>query len=893
MTSADNNLWITVDLNLTNLELATGLDVKLSNRPVMGDDGADVAGGRYYPILRGFSGVGADCRGALPKSGTGSIILSDENGQFDNFRKFSDILQRYTAINTTATIKVYHGPEDDNDVRADLSTIWTANVQQVRREVVTDSFNPEVSYSTIELVLQSRGLESKVVTKEINSENFTSAPTKSLGKTLPIVFGGDRQVRGYRVTADAGTNADYAYATTFGTKFENKGVQTYYVRDDTGKYVPFSGAASTSTELNGYALDANKASDVFGDAEIERAYKITPSSTYIITQGHFYMYAAASSQSNEGVFNIREDDNGVPGRVIRQAKFDFSNISGTGEHKIEFAFSKPLVMDSSKVWYFGYAIGWGEADVVSNGDFSSGSTGWTTEAGWSISGGKASYSGSSTTNKLLSQVGILQEGDAYEFRATVSNFTGSGRAGFNVATADGSKASRTITADGTIECFAKAKQSDLEFFARADSGSISFDVDDIQAFHKLDQRMFPYTSTVDNTTMYRLEKASGPGGESVWGENTTAAQPYFALYGLATTDTATGSGVDRNGLGYSKVALTQKTAPTNYTAPDLDDLSLILEIDGLADDSSGTLTGTSNQRIEYIDNVLQLLQYEYNGSTWVDNLKWDFAEYASTYVEIRSGLRYREVDGATRGRVSFEGLVGDICSNQATRIVMLNNGKFAPYCWGEEQATAKVLTDDEVKIKTVNWLGTETVVNSATINYGRRIIDADVSDAAAEGQFSEYESSVRWEDDTSTETAELTGQSRTIYGVRELAQTNYPWVAEDTTAEAMARHFLGVYRHSHIYVTLETPLVYNTDLEIMDVIELVSPEMSAYLGSAGNAGLPYYDDDEVDLILGHHWKRAQRYRVQIEGKSISWSANTYPVLYLTCRVLNNYPHDPT
>lgn len=59
--------------------------------------------------------------------------------------------------------------------------------------------------------------------------------------------------------------------------------------------------------------------------------------------------------------------------------------------------------------------------ILTNGDFSSGSTGWTVGTAWTISGGVASVLTATTTSDL-SQVGVVKGGTSYKLRFTVLNY---------------------------------------------------------------------------------------------------------------------------------------------------------------------------------------------------------------------------------------------------------------------------------------------------------------------------------------------------------------------------------------------------------------------------------------------------------------------------------------
>lgn len=896
MSTADaSNIWVSATITLKHKEDNTSLAVTVSNRVQHGETAANIATDRYYPILKEVRGVGGQVTGPLPSPGTGSIILSDENNQLDNFRKFSDLLDRYAIINSTCAIKYDLEEEGDNAVRGTLSNLWTSKVKNVAIRRANNSHAPGESFSTISIELQSRGVQQKVITKAVSENNFSSAPEKSLGKHLPVVFGQYRECPGIRVTADDSSTHDYAYATTFGVNYVNDRVELFFAKDDAGEFQTFSGAASTSTELNGYALDGNKAQDIYAQEEIERAYEINPSTTYIITQGHFYLYTSRSGPNTEGVFNIREDDNGSPGRVVRQAKFDFSTTSGTGEQKIEFAFSKPLVMDAEKTWYFGFSVRDEQEDTeLQSGDFSSGA-GWTANTGWSISGGQAHFNSAATSNRLAYQTPPLQVGTQYRMTGEITNWSGSGRAGISNACLEASKADRTVTDSGNIDVVGIAKQEQYEFFGRASSGTLSFDVDNVTAT-PLGTSVYPYTSTVDSATCWFLAKDAGSQGERVWFSN-SSPQPYFALYGVAVTDTTTPSTseLDQHGLGHSYVTLSQKSAPSNFTAPDLGDLNLVFSVFGLTDDSGGTITGASNTLLTKVHHCVELLTLEHSGSgVFASSSDWDFLTFSSTHTFASSGNLVRNLQGRTEGRATFESFLADICSQHQSKIVMTSAGKFALYMWGEKQSSKDVLTDDDINLQAVDMLGTSTVINSVEFYYDKGIVNAEIVNAVSQGgAYRDYRRSLFWDGDTNAESGELVGINDQIYGLRELAKDTFDLVTDDGAAETVAKYYLGVFRAPHVYATLQVPLEKAATYELMDVVEILSPELMTYFGTSANALLPHYDSDPVDLLRGHHWKRGKRYRAQIEGKEISYQKGEFPLVTLRVRLLTNFPQDPT
>ena len=98
-----------------------------------------------------------------------------------------------------------------------------------------------------------------------------------------------------------------------------------------------------------------------------------------------------------------------------------------------------LMLDKSK----GLALG---AELVTNGDFSNGSAGWTLGAGWSVAGGEATHAAGASS---FIRQGTAQANTWYKLQITVSNYSGSG----NVTPGIGNANPLSISANGTYTVY--------------------------------------------------------------------------------------------------------------------------------------------------------------------------------------------------------------------------------------------------------------------------------------------------------------------------------------------------------------------------------------------------------------------------------------------------------
>lgn len=129
-----------------------------------------------------------------------------------------------------------------------------------------------------------------------------------------------------------------------------------------------------------------------------------------------------------------------------------------------------------KVWksYLRDAAGFGP-EKITNGDFASGSTGWTTPAGWAVSGGKMVKT-AGAANYLMQNAG-LTAGKYYKVVFTISDYVaGAVVLGLGPQTSY-FDARIAFAANGTYTVYLIAQNTDIRFLAN--SGTTALSLDDI------------------------------------------------------------------------------------------------------------------------------------------------------------------------------------------------------------------------------------------------------------------------------------------------------------------------------------------------------------------------------------------------------------------------------
>ena len=250
------------------------------------------------------------------------------------------------------------------------------------------------------------------------------------------------------------------------------------------------------------------------------------------------------------------------------------------------------------------------------------------------------------------------------------------------------------------------------------------------------------------------------------------------MYGIAITDSAdVGNTVD-----YASFELSQKSAPTNQTNPDLTKLRFVVDISGLKDDSSGTLSGTNNKVLDSAADVARYVIAEGNNNLDTSSFSAD-GTLETNYP--------RNIDGATVGRQNSSSILAEVCANSACRLVARLNGNIAIWPYGVEQTSVTTITEAHARLLKYEFLGTQSVINSVQLQYNKKVIALEIEDVQ-EGAARNFAASLDWENGESNEVDTWTAESSNLYGTRKLRDvfTTLKWIAEQDSAEFLAKYYL-------------------------------------------------------------------------------------------------------
>lgn len=371
---------------------------------------------------------------------------------------------------------------------------------------------------------------------------------------------------------------------------------------------------------------------------------------------------------------------------------------------------------------------------------------------------------------------------------------------------------------------------------------------------------------------------------------------YFALFAAKFTDDVSpgAAEINEDDLGHAFIEVTQKTAISGVTNPALTDLDLLFVVDGLNDTPGGTVTASASARLRSPQHIVEALLATNVWSS--DATVYDASKFSATHTQVNnsSNRYYRDLDGATEGRVTMIELLEDICRHTGCRIAQFNGGtdSLGLWAWGTETDPVAVLSDEDLEAVDVQGGGTESIVNRVMFFYDKRVKDLDISRGTSTGQFRNWAGSLDWYNGKNSLVTALANDSEDAFGKREVAVQGYPLIGSLVSAERLAEFLMSVYSMPTETATLRGPWGVASGVDLLDVVEIVHPDLPAHFGTSPNPALPAFDGETVEALLTTYPKRGKRYRAIVEGKRISFD-NSIAVATITARLLNNFPTDPT
>jgi len=394
--------------------------------------------------------------------------------------------------------------------------------------------------------------------------------------------------------------------------------------------------------------------------------------------------------------------------------------------------------------------------------------------------------------------------------------------------------------------------------------------------------------------------------DGTWGFHYFNQKPFAsAFYGVVISDEPDGAtSLDPNtGLSAAYFTLSQKTALTGLESPDLRSLDMVANIDGIIDGAfgGGTITGVNATLLEAPLHIAKLLDHEFDGAAWVTG-DFDFTKYSTSHSGTIDGATapyQRVLSGRIEGPATRDFIFSEVCRNSACRVVSFagSSKSLGIYAWGKNVASTRTIDEEDCRVRRVEVRGSDSVANWLTIRYSanlRYLTPLDFITAQQSRDLYGIKQLFVNCPEFAALGNEMLGVSNSLFGRRDNANPDYRLLNADASVALMLKYLAARYAIPDVYVTVEIlDLNKYRALDMLDVVTISSPVLGSFFGTSSDADYPQHDGEVVDLVPGEYWRRAEFVRMQIEGREIFFTENSPPWLRLLCRVLNNYPKDPT
>ena len=766
---------------------------------------------RYKPLIKSISGIGLSVgQNGMPVKSTGTLVLDNSKDSFENGRKLGDLFERYTPIGKNLILFIEEGAENNGGFSYDTATRWDAKVSSIS----------DMSNGTITLSLESISFENKKLSTVIppycyititgTGGNLTRLLTvdRNIGRPLPLLFGDQVEVPCVPIfTPDDAFNI-YGLPTEFSPYTAGNYFSVY-------AYAAAFGQNSAVYQSTGFGA----LTDVY----------------------NFQIYC----KDDEGVY--RSIDNG-------SSTYSATIENTTGANYITAAGMTERAFKLS--------------EAVTGG----------TENGV-LTGGAWRFKGQNSG-------GITPTGEIYISLYELSDFTTQARPSKLVATATIKKSDYLSNVRGASDFWAYFAW-DKPIVMKSDGNNPPF------AGYAISMRLSQYDTA---TTDFVDGGASAVTGKTYWtrtsnGEwSVTATQNNTGVYKLYTAVfkneklSATETTDYYNDYIVHGIKVSQETSLTPSTRPSLGDLDFIIKTTGMIDDADGTITGSAGSVIKRIDHVVKLITSEFNGTKYVVSSNWDFTDFSADYSSIYStGGLSRYIEGATEGEITLESLLAQIMQETGSKILQRSEGiysinPFTVWVWGANHSVVDittmfkaVFTDEIISNVSFRRLDSSSIVNRVKINYKKSYLNYNITSAIQDGNASYYTNTLDAGTMTGGAYTALAGLSKQIYGEKFLDNLNFNFIGDSETARIMAEYFLRNFDHPQSVAKFNVPYWAIKNLELMDLVEVISAELPAYYGATYNASAPVYNGANVDLQNAEHQIRAVRYSGYVISKAFDYS----------------------
>lgn len=400
----------------------------------------------------------------------------------------------------------------------------------------------------------------------------------------------------------------------------------------------------------------------------------------------------------------------------------------------------------------------------------------------------------------------------------------------------------------------------------------------------------------NTVSVNELRKNTGDANNSYteWSFAGTGRVPLYKLNKVSGVITTQPASPTPEGFIYERLALTQVGPVSGQANPPLDSIQILASVQGVRVAGSGAGAPVA------VQTNINRLAYSWNGSAWVDSNYWDTTTFLARYLSLYGAdigsptdpVRGRTLRAVYDSKTSFTELLVDVCKGTASRVGILPSGRLFMYPWGDRQAVVAEIPYFDITPLDWQQRDSSTVINRATIVSGRSPLYS--IDTGNEKIPVGYERSTTFSFATSAFYADMTRESRVMYGEKELGDGVLNAYGVDSV---VAEYYLTRFAKPAVYASFVVPWHRYNTLRMFDVINFQHPEFPAFYGTDPEPALPSVDTgsavQRTDPALGYEFTRAETYRGLIEGISYVMNMEHAPAIKLTVLVLLNQPWDPT
>lgn len=854
-----------------------------------------------FPILESVGEVSLNAGEFLPSTSFSSISISNHRGSFGADRRFSDVLQRYTAINQT--VNFYVG-ESDNFTDAPTSWTQIASGQVQAWDTSVGGTNPTLSFQIAPYKISDKVMNLEVSRDIVGMEN---APDSSLGIALPIVFNKIHneqstplssypQVIPTRISADGAEVAKYALCTLMYNTTKARVMTNYYAKKawetDADLWTPISFTRDSDSYLT------TTGTPVALNTYMASAYRIPEhadgsNATGFVVEGVTFSATAGGSTSRTSnayldsyILRVDRDtysviDEVARGRVALATYDSLNNVPGTN-FTVSISFNQPVVLDlmanRTYDFYIVYEV-----------------TSWLA--------GDMSFRLHPTASRQMVKVLGATSGDwsiispapsttiAHKLRV----ITASAVEHENTYSKDGfTYASLTLTPPAPDTSQSNPPLDSLSLVAlveglcKYEDNSRILDANNAlsRLSYEWNGEQWSDVNSVDTTTLYDTHYRPLFQFDKNVGTTTGTSTAYVA------TPATPLSAYRTDGI----ISLTPHTTNTGASTINISSL------------------GIKDIRLNDLPIAAGVLQAEtpakliYNGTYF-------------NITSIKSTHRSRYLTGIFDSKVSYSQVISEIARGAAAKIGILSSKKLFMYPWG---ITAPVAFNiPQADIIPLSWENRDpsTVMNRMSITFDRVY-------AIEEGINSEdgYAYSIDFSSPSYVPVVQITEQSRALYGVQNIVENKFnvfgysdyyagvgmpayltggPSNSQPTeggvvvfSVDFLAEYYMTRFALPAVYCSFVVPWHRYKNIKMFDVINFAHSEFPAFYGTDPSAKPGVVINGSSTTAIpsanyGQELVRAQTYRGLVEGLSYVMAMEHAPAIRLTVLVLLNTEFDPT